>query len=203
MKKKALLIISGVVLTGVIFIILFPPAPDLSRYDSLKEPQMRVQEKQKVVVVEAKGNPDTVGSSAFKLLFKTYFSIKGAPKGPKMPAPRARWPLSAEIPEDQWIGMYALPVPQETAVLPAVKTDPGITVRLDTWEYGEVAEILHIGPYDREKPTIDRLTAFIRESGYTIIGDHEEEYLKGPGMFFRGNPEKYYTIIRYRVQKTQ
>ncbi len=72
-----------------------------------------------------------------------------------------------------------MPVPEGTTVLPTVKLEPGITARLDTWEYGEVAEILHIGPYDREEPTIARLTAFIRDKGYSIIGDHEEEYLKG------------------------
>jgi effector-binding domain-containing protein len=66
-----------------------------------------------------------------------------------------------------------------------------------------VAEILHIGPYDREEPDIARLTGFIKDNGYSIIGDHEEEYLKGPGMFSKGNPEKYYTIIRYRVKKAQ
>ncbi|MDP2984459.1 MAG: GyrI-like domain-containing protein [Candidatus Latescibacter sp.] len=66
-----------------------------------------------------------------------------------------------------------------------------------------MAEILHIGPYDREEPAITRLTAFIKDKGYSIVGDHEEEYLKGPGMFSKGNPEKYYTIIRYRVEKAQ
>jgi hypothetical protein len=30
---------------------------------------------------------------------------------------------------------------------------------------------------------------------------HEEEYIKGPGMIFAGNPETYLTIIRYPVQK--
>ncbi len=32
-------------------------------------------------------------------------------------------------------------------------------------------------------------------------GEHEEEYLKGPGMFGTGGPEKYLTIIRYRLKK--
>jgi hypothetical protein len=62
-----------------------------------------------------------------------------------------------------------------------------------------VAEILHIGPYDRETPTIDRLKRFIATSGYSIIGEHEEEYLKGPGLLFRGSPKNFHTIIRYRV----
>ena len=76
-------------------------------------------------------------------------------------------------------------------------------VELTTWEYSEVAEILHVGPYSEEQPTVERLRAFIEESGYEIIGDHEEEYLKGPGMFVRVRPEDYATIIRYRVRKVR
>lgn len=63
-----------------------------------------------------------------------------------------------------------------------------------------MAEILHIGPYSAEVPTTERLQSYIKEKGYRVIGVHEEEYLKGPGMFGKGNPEKYYTIIRYRVE---
>lgn len=65
-----------------------------------------------------------------------------------------------------------------------------------------MAEILHVGPYTAEAPTISRLKKFIVESGFEVIGEHEEEYLKGPGMFFKGNPEKYYTIIRYRIRRS-
>jgi len=185
------------------FLILMGRGPDLSQFEGLKEPRMRTMENMKVLVVETIGSPEIVSGKAFGLLFKTYFSIKGAPKGRKMPAPRARWPLSTDIPKEEWKGLYAMPVPPETAVLPETKTEPCLDMRLDVWEYGEVAEILHIGPYDREEPTVARLTSFIRDKGYTIIGDQEEEYLKGPGMFFKGNPDKYSTIIRYRVQKAQ
>ena len=80
----------------------------------------------------------------------------------------------------------------------------GLEVELATWEYGEVAEILHVGPYSEETPTIERLHAFIGVSGYEIRGDHEEEYLRGPGMpFIRVSPEDYYTIIRYQVRKAR
>jgi hypothetical protein len=73
---------------------------------------------------------------------------------------------------------------------------------LATWEYGEVAEMLHLGPYDQEQPATQRLMDFINAQGYTIAGEHEEEYLKGPTMFSKGDPEKYATIIRYRVKKS-
>ncbi len=43
---------------------------------------------------------------------------------------------------------------------------------------------------------------FIKAQGYEVIGVHEEEYLKGPTMFSKGDPKKYVTIIRYRVKKS-
>jgi len=199
--KIFFIIFTAILLIAVSATFFFMRRPGLSQYEYLRNPQIRFMENQPVIVVEANGDPNEVGGKAFSLLFKTYFKIKGAQKGPKQPAPRARWPLELETKKTEWKGLYAMPVPQKTAELPMVKTQPGLTVRLDTWEYGQVAEILHIGTYDSEKATISRLAAFINKNGYTIIGDHEEEYIKGPGKFLKGNPEKYLTIIRYRVQK--
>ena len=75
-------------------------------------------------------------------------------------------------------------------------------LKITTWVYGEVAEVLHIGPYSAEQMDIQRLRAFIDSQGYRVVGDHEEEYIKGPGMLFAGNPDKYLTIIRLRVEKS-
>jgi hypothetical protein len=109
-----------------------------------------------------------------------------------------------DAPKEQWIGRYAMPVPENAGPLPDQTPDAaGLRAELTTWQYGEVAEILHVGPYEREESTIRRLTDFIRDSGYVIAGEHEEEYIRGPGLLTRGDPEKYLTIIRYRVKKAQ
>jgi hypothetical protein len=47
---------------------------------------------------------------------------------------------------------------------------------------------------------MEKLKSFIAAKGYQFAGPHEEEYLRGPGMFGRGDPSKYSTIIRYRVE---
>ena len=164
---------------------------DFSASEEIKVPRLRTMPDQKMLVVEAKGDPNVAGQSAFGLLFKTFFSLPGA----QMAAPRARWLGVADTPKDQWVGLYALPLPASVTDLPAGTTG----VRIETWEYGEVAEILHVGPYDQEKPAIERLHGFIKEKGYRIAGPHEEEYLKGPGM--GASPADYLTIIRLRVRK--
>ena len=114
-----------------------------------------------------------------------------------MKALRARWPDSDRVPREEWTGIWALPVPEDTMDVP--QKIPEIPVELQTWEYGTVAQILHIGPYKTEGKTVEKLRHFIEENGYEIAGAHEEEYLKGPGMFSKGNPRKYRTIIRYEV----
>lgn len=47
---------------------------------------------------------------------------------------------------------------------------------------------------------IERLLHFMNAQGYRVVGEHEEEYVKGPGMMFSGDPEQYLTIIRLRVE---
>lgn len=166
-------------------------AQDMSSYEPLKTPRLTTMASQRMLVVEAKGDPNVAAKDAFGLLFKTFFSLKGV----RMAPPRARWANIATDPKDEWVGLYGLPLPDSITGLP--EGTQGI--RIEEWDYGEVAEILHIGPYSEEIPTIEKLHAFIDESGYEIAGPHEEEYLKGPGM--AASPADYWTIIRYPVKK--
>jgi hypothetical protein len=169
----------------------------------MKEPVIKEMPDQKVIVAEVKGDPNTIGKNGVTAIYKMYFTLYGKNKGMDMLlAPRARWPKGFDTPKEEYIGLWALPVPNSITGLPAQQ--PGLpTVKLDTWTYGTVAEIVHIGPYSGEKPTIEKLYKFITDNGYEIAGVHEEEYIKGPGMIFKGNPEKYITIIRYVVKKAE
>jgi hypothetical protein len=174
--------------------------PDLSQYDYLKEPQIRTMPGQKMIAVKVLGDPNVVSKEAIKRLYKTRFNLKGK-KRPEDLALRARWPKPLNTPKNEWIGIYGLPIPESIEALPAQKKDSKPLVKIEYWEYGLVVEILHIGSYSKEAPAIEKLHQFIEDSGYKITGVHEEEYLKGPGMFFKGNPSRYRTIIRCRVEK--
>ena len=118
-----------------------------------------------------------------------------------MKAPIGRWPKALETPKHEWLGIYGLEVSNSVLEIPAEIQEKYPKLKVETWEYGKVGEILHIGSYTNEPPTVDKLHEYINNSGYEISGLHEEEYLKGPGMFGKGNPDKYYTIIRYPVSK--
>jgi hypothetical protein len=68
--------------------------------------------------------------------------------------------------------------------------------RLERFEEGPCAQILYVGPYSDEGPTIANLHAFVRAQGYSFHGSrqkHHEIYLSDPR---RSAPEKWRTIIR-------
>jgi hypothetical protein len=200
-KKGMISLISAVVIILAVIIFQKLSAPDLSSYLPLKDPAITTMKQHKMLVVEARGEPGKIGKQAFGLLFKAYFGLKGVPKGKGRPAPRCRWPISDSVPPEQWIGRYAMPLPDTVKDVRFPEVPKGLSIKIATWQYGTVAEILHVGPYDKEAPAVERLHQFIEEKGYVIAGEHEEEYLRGPGMFFKGKTSQYMTIIRYQVKE--
>jgi hypothetical protein len=69
-------------------------------------------------------------------------------------------------------------------------------LRLERFTEGPAAQMLHVGPYSAEGPTIARLHAFLHEQGLAFDGHvqrHHEIYLGDPR---RAAPDKLRTIIR-------
>lgn len=71
-------------------------------------------------------------------------------------------------------------------------------VRLERFDEGEAAQVLYVGPYADEGPTIQRLHAFIKREHLTLRGKHHEIYLGDPR---RAAPEKLKTMIRQPVER--
>jgi hypothetical protein len=71
-------------------------------------------------------------------------------------------------------------------------------IHLDAYKEGLCAQILHLGPYIKEGPTIVQLHAAIHEKGYQLRGRHHEIYLNTP---LRTEPEKLKTIIRQPISQ--
>jgi hypothetical protein len=69
---------------------------------------------------------------------------------------------------------------------------------MEIYEEGYCAQIMHIGPYNEEAPTIQALHKFIEDEGYELTGLHHEIYLSDPR---RTAPEKMKTIIRQPAKK--
>ena len=165
---------------------------------SKKVPQILEMPPQKMAVVYGKGTPDKVFSELMPALYGSVYALKFDLKKKGLPTfkvsgLRARYPDAHLLPIEQWTHIIGLPIPEETTSLP--QKVPGVEVKLETWQYGTVAQILHLGSYDQEQSTIERLHRFIEENGYEIAGAHEEEYLTTP------DAKVPKTIIRYVVKK--
>jgi hypothetical protein len=65
-------------------------------------------------------------------------------------------------------------------------------LRLEAFAEGRCAQILHVGPFSDEGPTIARVHAFIKERS-SLRGKHHEIYLSD---IRRADPKKWKTIVR-------
>jgi hypothetical protein len=109
--------------------------------------------------------------------------------------------------EWQWTLMLALPAAVTAADLKAAraqaqareKASPALPlVRREVLREGLCAQVLHVGPYAAEKPTIEALHAFIADQGLVFAGSHHEIYISDPS---RTAPVKLKTIVRQPVKK--
>lgn len=73
-------------------------------------------------------------------------------------------------------------------------------LRLERFAEGLAAQVLHLGPYATEGPTIERLHSFIAERGYAPSGKHHEIYLSDPR---RAAPERLKTVVRQPITAPQ
>jgi hypothetical protein len=69
-------------------------------------------------------------------------------------------------------------------------------MRLERFREGLAAQVMHVGSYADEEPTIEKLHAFIAEHDYPLRGRHHEIYLSDPR---RAAPERLKTVIRQPV----
>ena len=89
---------------------------------------------------------------------------------------------------------------QMVALLPKDKDFPALPrLRLETYREGLSVQIMHIGPYAEEGPTLHWLHhEFMPENGFTFNGKHHEIYLSDPR---RTAPEKMKTVLRQPVRQ--
>lgn len=156
----------------------------------------------KVITITSIGDPNLLGDTIFKPLYGTAYTTKFKtfkPRGIKMEIGKlaALWPDAHLKPKDKWTGIWALSLPDYVKPSDIIQKDVSSPVKLDKWPGGTFAQILHIGKYTEEAPTIEKLHEFISSNGYDLAkipGTHEEEYLTSP------DAKVQKTIIRYRVK---
>lgn len=79
------------------------------------------------------------------------------------------------------------------------KDNPALSrIRFESFQEGLCMQIMHIGPYNDEPKTIDKMYTFATENGYKLCGKHHEIYLGDPR---RAKPARLRTILRQPIEK--
>jgi hypothetical protein len=110
---------------------------------------------------------------------------------------RDKWKWTMMIMQPDWISKQMI----EEAIEITRKNKPELSellnkLHLESYNEGKSAQIMHLGSFSKEGPTIDKVHKFIKESGGTFDGlthKHHEIYLSDPR---RAKPENMKTVIR-------
>lgn len=167
------------------------------------------------LMIDGRGDPNTAQEylEAIEALYPIAYGLRAAVKQQTgdaytvMPLEGLWWvpDMSEFDPDDKsnwlWTAMICLPdaVTDEMAadVIPAVtatkRLAAGPKARVEDFTEGVAAQILHIGPYADEAPTINALHDFIEANGHRLAGKHHEIYLSDAR---RADPARLRTIIR-------
>lgn len=170
------------------------------------------------LMIDGVGNPNTAQQyqDAVNALYSLAFTLKFLVKKelvvdyPVMPLEGLWWTADMrtfrlENKDDwQWTMMIMQPeivtsilLSKALAQAEQKKGLPALSqIRLERFEEGRSAQIMHLGPYATEKPTIEKLHLFIQEHGYSLRGKHHEIYLGDPR---KSKPDKLRTVIRQPI----
>ena len=121
------------------------------------------------------------------------WSVDSADADPSSPATVWNWELLIRVPTFITEKEVRTTIEQ---LLERGKGEDVRKVRLSDINEGECVQMLHIGPYTAEKPTIDSMRAFAELAGRRFNGRHHEIYFSDPR---RVKPEKLKTILRQPV----
>lgn len=170
----------------------------------------------KFLMIDGVGDPgaDAAYGQAVEALYSVAYALKftlkreGALDYPVMPL-EGLWWASEEPPPPgasrwHWTAMLLQPdLVTDELVADAVdeathkRSLPAASLlRLEPFSEGLSAQVLHVGPYEEEGPTIAALHEFIAEHGHEPHGKRHEIYLGDPR---RSAPDRLRTIIRQPV----
>jgi hypothetical protein len=188
-------------------------APSASRFSDVVVPPLQY------LAVDGEGDPNTAPeyAAAIEALFSTSYTVKFASKargrdfvvGPLealwtaddnsvfVSRDKSSWRWTALINQPEWI--TADDVAAALATVAAKKPNPALSLtRLITLDEGRSIQILHVGPYDDEGPTLARLhNEHLPQNGLTFNGLHHEIYLSDAR---RTAPQKLKTVLRQPVR---
>jgi len=192
------------------------PAPDLLKPRPGRPEIVEVPESS-FLMVDGQGNPNTspdfqdaIGA-LYALAYGAKFAFKKEGVEVRVMPLEALWwtvrpgePVAKDPATWQWTAMILEPEPVTVDLVERVRREAARKkpswalekVRLERFHEGTCAQIMHVGPYSAEEPTIKLLHEFIAAQGFEPTGRHHEIYLGDPR---RAAPARLRTIIRQPI----
>ncbi len=110
---------------------------------------------------------------------------------------RDKWKWTMMIMQPDWVTQELI----NEAILKTREKKPELSellpkLRLEKYKEGKAAQIMHVGPYSEEGPTVQKVHDFILKEGGKLDGlktKHHEIYLSDPR---KANPATMKTVIR-------
>ena len=172
------------------------------------------------LMIDGEGDPNTAQSfrEALEVLYPLSYTLKFmVKKGAKavdyavMPLEGLWWAddMSTFNVEDKSNWKWTLMITQPSYVEKAMvdfaiaevkrKKNPVALpkVRFEAFAEAKAAQIMHVGPFSEEGPTVKRVHDFINEIGGKLSGKHHEIYLSD---IRKVDPKKWKTVIRQPMQ---
>ena len=172
------------------------------------------------LMVDGEGDPNTslAYADAVEVLFMVSYTLKFMVKKGElaidygvMPLEGLWWAddMTRFSPDDKsnwkWTAMIMQPsfvtyenIDQALSEVKKKKSPAAISkVRFTSWPEGKCVQIMHIGPFSEEGPTIEKLHRFIDVSNRQRTGKHHEIYLSD---IRKADPKKWKTIIRQPME---
>jgi hypothetical protein len=122
-----------------------------------------------------------------------FWSLDSANADPSSPGTIWNWELAIRVPPFVRAREVRNTIDE---LLAKGKSEDVRTVELVDIDEGECVQMLHIGPYTAEQPTLAKMREFASLAGRTFSGRHHEIYFSDPR---RVKPEKLRTILRQPV----
>jgi hypothetical protein len=112
-----------------------------------------------------------------------------------------------QVPQAEWLWTIMIELPDAASdgeVERALgagrrRLDPELAsgLRVESFDEGLVAQVVHVGPYADEQPTLERLFGAMASAGLVPHGRHHELYLGDPR---RSAPDRLRTVLRQPVR---
>jgi hypothetical protein len=194
---------------------------DLNYYAAGATPEIRDLDTYNYLTIAGEGSPEEPAfNEAIQTIYAVAYGIKFLCKGQDndfvVPKMECHWFIAGgpevqhkfpETPMDQWLWKIQMRMPDvverehfDQALRKAV-IDKGFSalekLKFELINEGKCIQVMHIGSWDQEGPSIQKIMDLVAEEGLQITGYHKEIYISEPT---RVEEARKKTILRYQVK---